>query len=40
MFPTKSNITNVLWTLGALAVVYRVGGKDLPEGRSKFLGIF
>ena len=40
MFPTKSNLMNAAWTIAALAVIYRVGGKDLLEGRSKFLGIF
>ena len=38
--PTKSNLINVAWTLLALAVVYRVGAKDLIEGDKKFLGIF
>lgn len=38
--PTATTVKTMLWTLGALAVIHRVGAYDLIEGRSKFLGLF
>lgn len=39
--PTATTLKSIAWTLGTLAVLYRIGvAEDLIEGRSKFLGIF
>lgn len=38
--PTATTMKTVAWTLATLAILHRVGGYDIIEGRSKFLGIF
>lgn len=40
VMPTKSTVVTAVWTLAALAALYRAGMGDVITGRKKLFGLF